>query len=300
MASKWSGGLAVLAALVLLAVIGRRRDARFALQAAAVVGIAALTYVAAYAPYFLSGHTVPQWLHLQRYMVGYNLKDRGTLHETSRPLMWPFDAGVFWYFWSETSAGVRGIVLLGNPLLWWSAVVAFFALAVRSVRSRDLRLGLFPLLVGVLYLPWLLTSRPSYIFYMTPVVPFLAILVAAGLQTFTRRRPAPCAPQALAFAGVALVVAGLLGVAGLGESAHGASSALLVRGVALAVGLGLCAAAVLRARGAGHRRAALHAAGAWGWVGATAGLGLAWLPFLLAYPVPWQYYERLTWLPLWK
>jgi len=35
-------------------------------------------------------------------------------------------------------------------------------------------------------------------------------------------------------------------------------------------------------------------------VGATVGLALAWLPFLLGYPVVFEYYQRLTWFVTWK
>ena len=299
-ATKWSGGLAVIAALLLLALIGRPGWRRVAQQAAVVAGIVVTVYVAAYAPYFIAGHTVSQWLRLQRYMVAHDWRSRGTPSSTSRPLTWPFDVGAIWYRWGESSAGVGALMAFGNPLLWWSAIAAFVALAGRSLKSRDLRLGLFPLLVAVLYLPWLATARPSYIFYMTPVVPFLAILVAAGLRAAAGRRPAPCAPQALAFAGLALVVAGALGVAGIGETAAAPLPAALVRGGAVAAGLALAAAAATLAYRARHRRPALRATVAWGWIGATAGMTLVWLPFLLGYPVLWQYYERVTFLPPWK
>jgi dolichyl-phosphate-mannose-protein mannosyltransferase len=299
-ATKWSGGLAVIAALLLLALMGRTNWKRFGQQAALIAAVVLVVYVVAYAPYFLAGHTIPQWLRLQRYMVAHDWKSRGTLSDTSRPLTWPFDVGAIWYHWSESSAGVSAMIALGNPLLWWSAVVAFVALAARSVKARDIRVGVFPALVAVLYAPWLVTSRPSYIFYMTPVVPFLAILVAAGLREAVGRRRAPCVPQALAFAGLALAIAGALGVAGLGETVGASLPAALVRGAAAAAGVALAAAAVALAYRARHRRPALRATLAWGWIGASAGMTLVWMPFLLGYPVLWQYYERAMWLPTWK
>ena len=120
-------------------------------------------------------------------------------------------------------------------------------LGVQALVRRDVRLGLAPLLVALLYLPRLLTSRHTYIFHMTPVVPFLAILVATGLSRIAGRRAAPGAPQALGFGGGAFV-----------------------------------------------------AAAAWTYVGATAGLALGWLPFLVGFPVAFEYYQRLTWFVTWK
>ena len=45
------------------------------------------------------------------------------------------------------------------------------------------------LLVAVLYCPWLLTHRATYFYYMVPVVPYLAILLAFGLERLAAARP---------------------------------------------------------------------------------------------------------------
>ncbi|MCX6363158.1 MAG: hypothetical protein NTW58_03115, partial [Actinobacteria bacterium] len=72
------------------------------------------------------------------------------------------------------------------------------------------------------------------------------------------------------------------------------------RGGAAAAGAALAAVAVVAAvRGAKTRRT-IVAAATWAYVGATAGLALAWLPFLLGYPVAFELYQRLTWFITWK
>ena len=68
-ASKWSGALAVVAALVLLALAGRRLGGRrLAAAAVVILGLGAAVYVASYAGYFASGHSAADFLHLQRFM----------------------------------------------------------------------------------------------------------------------------------------------------------------------------------------------------------------------------------------
>lgn len=300
LASKWSGALALLAALVLYALCARRLGARR--LAAAVVGILALTavvYLLAYSGYFASGHSVADWLHLQRYMLGFDWGVRGTVSFASRPATWPFDVHPIWYKWAVGATGTQGLIAIGNPFLWWAAAVAFIVLGVQAVVRRDSRLGMAPLLVAILYLPWLLTSRQAYIYYMVPVVPFLAILVATGLSRLAPR-PAACAPQAMSFAGGGLLTAGACGLAGLGEGVFGTSHAALWRGAAIAGGAVLVAATLIACLRSRRRRAALLAGLSWAYVGATAALGLAWLPFLLGYPVLFEVYQRLTWLVTWK
>lgn len=304
--SKWSGALAVVAALLLFALAWRRLGGRrLAAAAGLVAGLAAAVYVVSYAGYFASGHSLGDFLYLQRYMLGFNWEVRGTVSFSSRPITWPLDVHPIWLKFLTTDRGTSGLITFGNPLLWWPALLAFVVLGVQALARRDLRLGLAPLLVAVLYLPWLLTSRQAYIYYMTPVVPLLAILVATGLWRLAPR-PAPCPPQALGFGAGALLTGAAFGLAGLGDGALGSGGAGWWRLAALVAGAALTAGAVawcLRARrrdGAGAAGAPARAAGAWAYVGAVAGLGLAWLPFLLGYPVAFELYRRLTWFVTWK
>jgi len=300
-AGKWSGALAIVAALVILALYARRLGLRRLLAAAvAILALNLGVYVASYAGYFLSGHSLADWVHLQRYLLGFNWAVRGSVSFASRPVTWLFDVHPIWYKFLAGSEGTTGLIAIGNPLLWWAAALALVVLGVQALVRRDLRLGLAPLLVALLYLPWLLTSRQAYIFYMTPVVPFLAILVAGGLWRIAGRRAAPCAPQALGFGGGALVAAAAFGLAGVGEGLLGEARGALWRGGAAAAAAALAAAAAIAAVRSSARRRALVAALAWAYVGATAGLALAWLPFLLGYPVVFELYQRLTWFVTWK
>ena len=304
--SKWSGALAVVAALVLFAVSARRIGGRRLMLAAALVaGLAAAVYVASYAGYFASGHSLGDFLHLQRFMLGFDWAVRGTVSFASRPATWPADVHPIWYRYLETDLGTRGLVAIGNPFLWWAGTVAFVILGVQALVRRDLRLGLAPLLVAILYLPWLATIRQAYIYYMTPVVPFLAVLVATALARLALR-PAPCPPQALGFGAGALLTGAAFGLAGLGEGVPGTGAAGWWRVAALVAGAALTATAAAwcvqarRRGGAGAAGAPARAAAAWAYVGAVAGLGLAWLPFLLGYPVAFEVYRRLTWFVTWK
>jgi dolichyl-phosphate-mannose--protein O-mannosyl transferase len=298
--SKWSGALAVLAAFVVYGLAARRLGGRrLALAVGGVLAIAAVVYVAGYAGYFWSGHSAGDWLHLQRYMLGFNWDVRGTVVFASRPATWPADVHPIWYRYAATDRGTMGLIAIGNPLLWWAALVAFVVLGVQAALRRDARLGLAPLLVAALYVPWLFTTRQAYIYYMVPVVPFLAILVATALARVARQRAA-CPPQALGFAAGALLTAGALSVAGLGEGVIGDGSGLWWRGAALVAGACFAAAAVAAIVRAPQRRPVTLAAAAWAYVGAVAGLGLAWLPFLLGYPVLFEVYRRLTWFVTWK
>ena len=139
-------------------------------------------YLLASAPYFAAGHGLFDWLRLQDHMATFGWGASGDRSFASRPVTWPFDAYPIWYRWSVGAEGTSGLLAIGNFLVWWTGVVAWVVLGLLAVLRRDWRLSVAPALVSVLYLPWLLTSRQTYIYYMVPVVPFVAILVATALS----------------------------------------------------------------------------------------------------------------------
>jgi dolichyl-phosphate-mannose--protein O-mannosyl transferase len=250
-------------------------------------------YVASYIGYFAGGHTVRQWFHLQGYMASFNWHVQGSSAMASRPLTWIFDAAPIWYRWAEVPHGILGMVAIGNPLLWWASIAAVVGLFWAAWRQRDGRLAVAPLLVCALYLPWLATSRESYIYYLTPAIPLLAVVVATALA----RLAGPVALRgrwaALAFAAGAV----LMGLA--------AGGTLPVRLAALAAAIAAMAAVVIVARrrvtkGADAAAARPAAIAAWLYTGAVAGLAAAWLPFLVSYAASFGYYERLAWLATWR
>ncbi len=329
LASKWSGVLALLGAAAIVAldwVRARRADraerprggAALARAAAWLVAAPLLVYLASYADYFASGHTVGQWLHLQGYMATFGWNVSGTSNLASRPLTWLFDATPIWYRWELSPRGVLGLIAIGNPLLFWGSIAAFVWLAWLAVRRRDPRLATAPALVAVLYLPWLATSRQSYIYYLTPVIPFLAILVAAALARLAGPRP-------LGRRWAALCV--VVGVATAGAAAGGTLAVRLAALAAFAAFAGVVAARARRARrtaegagpgasdapgaaaatsagadpgGAASAAPGIGAIVAWTYVGAVVGLGLAWLPFVVSQTSSYAYYARLAWFTSWR
>ncbi|MBW3663152.1 MAG: phospholipid carrier-dependent glycosyltransferase [Actinobacteria bacterium] len=69
------------------------------------------------------------------------------------------------------------IIALGNPALWWGFIGAALTLVAGLVR-RDRRAAFIVTFWALQFVPWLFVSRPVFLFYMVPVVPFLALGVA--------------------------------------------------------------------------------------------------------------------------
>ena len=204
LATKWSGLLAVVGGRARRPAAsiqevdrlgaGERRRARaewprrVALLLAAFVGLPVALYMASYLPYFLDGHPWRDFVELHRQMWHFNLTLSAPHSYASRAPTWILDQRPVWYYF-EGDGDYPRRRRHGQPFLWWlalGAVVAapFVALRRGTVERRIPVLA--ALLVAVLYLPWFATSRTSFLYYMTPVAPFFAIVVAAMLQWVSR------------------------------------------------------------------------------------------------------------------
>jgi dolichyl-phosphate-mannose-protein mannosyltransferase len=92
---------------------------------------------------------------------------------------------------------------LPNPLIWWTGF--FIALPVCifwMIMRRDEVAALLVVLFAPLVLPWFVTSRPLFMFYMTPASPLIVLMVVHMLQRWKLRW------TAVWFVGLAVVLFG--------------------------------------------------------------------------------------------
>ena len=70
---------------------------------------------------------------------------------------------------------VAEILGIGNPAIWWLALLAWPVLLWCAWGLRDWAAAAIGGFLALQYVPWLLSPRPVFLFYMTPVVPFLCL-----------------------------------------------------------------------------------------------------------------------------
>jgi dolichyl-phosphate-mannose--protein O-mannosyl transferase len=73
---------------------------------------------------------------------------------------------------------VAEVLGIGNPAIWWLALPAYALLGFAAIRWRDWRAWALLAFIGGQYLPWLAAPRTLFLFYMTPVVPFICLTLA--------------------------------------------------------------------------------------------------------------------------
>ena len=140
-------------------------------------------YLLSYTQYFLAGHTISDFIELHRQMLYFNLHLHATHTYASVAPTWIVDYRPVWYYF-QSHIKYYGVIAIGNPFLWWMATLSLFAAFIVGILRRSYALLLVAGIVVVLYVPWFAATRTSFLYYMTPVAPFLAILVAAALCLF--------------------------------------------------------------------------------------------------------------------
>ncbi|MFI0410138.1 dolichyl-phosphate-mannose--protein mannosyltransferase [Actinomadura sp. 3N508] len=121
----------------------------------------------------------------------------------SWPWDWPVLRRPVAFFYTEPKGACGGaarcsreILGIGTPALWWGALAALIAVAFIWVMLRDWRAG--AILVGFLagWLTWFpsaFAERTMFLFYATPLIPFMVLAVVLVLGYLMGPAPVPFA-----------------------------------------------------------------------------------------------------------
>ena len=203
-AVKWQAGSALVGVLVAFA-ITNRRDRRALLNVALAFTVVPLVvYVATYAGHFAQGGLTPRgFLTLQRNMVDYHRTFRVDHQSDSSPLTWLWMQRPVSYGSLHAPGRISIDMALGNIVLWWGFVASLPVMVFRWWRGRDRTVELVLLAWASLHLVWLVILRPGFLYYLTPLVPFMAIGVTwTAREIATRWRIGRVVPYVVAVASV--------------------------------------------------------------------------------------------------
>lgn len=145
-------------------------------------------YTASYIPYATAqgNLTLDNLLNVmwsnQEFMLSYHQGVHSTHPYQSSWYQWIFDARPILYYRDLDLANTEGVKSLfasfNNPLVSWAGLLAFFAVAIQTIRRKCGR-GLF-ILIAVLsqFLPWLPIGRTLFAYHYFPTILFLVFAIA--------------------------------------------------------------------------------------------------------------------------
>lgn len=176
-ATKWS---AAWVALVLVAVVLLFRK-RLHWGMAWLLVLPPAMYLAAYAPFFLTGHTVAQFIELHRQIWWYQTHLEATHPYQSSWWTWPLLLRPLWMYTASVGDQVANIYALGNPLVFWGGLAAVIAAARAGFSEKQPALQFVAVGWALLFAPWAFSPRIMFIYHYLPAVPFLCLALAWGL-----------------------------------------------------------------------------------------------------------------------
>jgi Gpi18-like mannosyltransferase/4-amino-4-deoxy-L-arabinose transferase-like glycosyltransferase len=194
LAAKWSAlyGLVPILWLVASGAVYRRAGLKkrfayssLALTLAGLIFVPVAVYLFSYTPFFTSGHTISQFVELQKQMWWYHTRLKATHPYASPWWSWPMDLRPVWYFVEYQTDRVANIYAFGNPFVWWFGMLSM-TLVMYGLLRFYLGHGLWEtavsparnlvfVVVGYLsfFLPWSLSPRIMFIYHYLPSLPFL-------------------------------------------------------------------------------------------------------------------------------
>ncbi len=192
-ATKWTTVVPLSVIPVMLALLGGwghvtlpRADLKHVLIAFTIVPVA--VYLLTYVPYFMLGNGVREFVAHQVSMYQFHASLTEPHPYQSPWWSWPVLLRPIWYEYYEAVPQVnRGILAMGNPIIWWASLPAFAAAAFRAVRTRALPETFLVAGFLISYLQFAFISRALFLYHFMPALPFLIMALAAGMARARRR-----------------------------------------------------------------------------------------------------------------
>lgn len=209
-AVKWSGVLALLGGMVLATAwartrqrdLGADRPLGSALREEgpvlylALLAIPVFVYAITWIPWLADRHfDLLEWIRHQGEMAAYHL-NLNTVKENGQPIHPYLSQAWTWflllrpvaYYWRGDPTCCAEIMGIGSPALFWGGLLVIPYLGLGWLR-RDWRAGAILVPIVAQFLPWLIVSRPLFLFYMTPVTTFLAVGATYVVRDVARSVP---------------------------------------------------------------------------------------------------------------
>lgn len=194
--SKWSGIWAIPAVGFYIA-IDKLRHKDFDLRIFTLVVIPPVIYLLSYGQFWLQRHSVRQFIDLHKQIWWYqNRHDLEHSYGTT-PLYcvseglegaktwcpWVLNSRGVYFSYEEYGDKAGYIYALGNPLIFWSGILAVSFLLGKYLDERKKEYFLVLLGYFIFWVPWIFTPRLLFLYHYLPSLPFLAISLGVVLAT---------------------------------------------------------------------------------------------------------------------
>ncbi len=114
----------------------------------------------------------------QKYMYNYHSKLTSPHGYSSEWWSWILDIRPIWYYHGTTAEGLRStIASFGNPIIWWSGIVALFSSCYIAMKKGDKKIAFVLIGYACQLFPWIIVFRACFIYHYFSCLPFLILFI---------------------------------------------------------------------------------------------------------------------------
>ncbi|UQZ34754.1 phospholipid carrier-dependent glycosyltransferase [Paenibacillus sp. PK3_47] len=154
------------------------------------------------------GYTVKGLIDAQKNMYNYHSQLVATHPFASSWWEWPFMKRPVWFFSGGEGlpeGKVSSIVTIGNPLIWWTGILAMLATVWITLKRKDK--SQYMIWIGFFsqYVPWMLVPRETFLYHYFAMVPFMILSIVYIMKLIDSKFPR-AAYIRYAYVGIALLL----------------------------------------------------------------------------------------------
>lgn len=158
------------------------------------IAIPGVIYLLSYLPISMVEGYPNVWttmLNNQKYMYNYHSNLEATHPYSSTWYQWPVVYRPLWAYSAPVETvgqnNIGCISIMGNPLVFWACIAAFFYTVIVGIIKRDKKVLFLTVAFLAQYLPWMLVTRCVFIYHFFASLPFLIMMIVYTLRDLEER-----------------------------------------------------------------------------------------------------------------
>lgn len=147
--------------------------------------VPALIYMLSYLPFedSVTQGLLPKLFRNQQTMWNYHKNLVAEHYYASAWYQWPVIYKPILYYSRQLGNDmVEGISAMGNPLVWWVGILAFFFMLYRAFTKKDKNAVFLLIAFLAQFLPWIPVTRLTFIYHYFPGIPFLTLMIGVSME----------------------------------------------------------------------------------------------------------------------
>lgn len=101
---------------------------------------------------------------------------------------WPIMYKPVWYYVGYYGGNIKStIVGIGNPVIWWSGILAFVYVLISAIKTRKKELLFILVFILCNFLPYVFIGRAMFMYHYFPTLPFIMLAIVAFIKWITEK-----------------------------------------------------------------------------------------------------------------